>query len=60
MPEISSLYSFSKVSLLTNRIPSSDVFYAKNAFMHYIIYLRVTSGKTLCMRVRAPRGRVNR
>jgi hypothetical protein len=24
--------------------------YAKKAFMHYIIYLRVTSGKTLCMR----------
>ena len=24
--------------------------YAKEAFMHYIIYLRVTSGKTLCMR----------
>jgi hypothetical protein len=24
--------------------------YAKRASMHYIIYLRVTSGKTLCMR----------
>jgi hypothetical protein len=24
--------------------------YAKNAFMHYILYLQVTSGKTLCMR----------
>jgi hypothetical protein len=36
--------------LLTNKIPICDIFYAKKAFMHYIIYLRVTSGKTLCMR----------
>jgi hypothetical protein len=50
MTEISGLYSFRKVSLLTNRIPSYDVFNSKKAFMHYIIYLRVTSGKTLCMR----------
>jgi hypothetical protein len=48
--EISSLYSFGKVSLLMNRIPSCDVFYAKKAFKHYIIYLQVTSGKILCMR----------
>jgi hypothetical protein len=27
-----------------------DIFYAKKAFMHYIICLRVTSDKTLCMR----------
>jgi hypothetical protein len=51
MTEISSLYSFGKVSLLTNRIPSCDVFCAKKAFMHYIIYLWVPSGKTLCMRI---------
>jgi hypothetical protein len=50
MTEIFSLYSCGKVSLSTNRIPSCDVFYAKKAFMHYIICLRVTSGKTLCMR----------
>jgi hypothetical protein len=50
MAEIPSLYSFRKISLLTNIIPSCDVFYAKKAFMHYIIYLRVTLGKTLCMR----------
>jgi hypothetical protein len=50
MTEIFGLYSFGKVSLLTNRIPSCDVFNAKKAFMHYIIYLRVTSGKTLCKR----------
>jgi hypothetical protein len=36
--------------LLTNIIPICDIFYAKKAFMHYIIYLWVTSGKTLCMR----------
>jgi hypothetical protein len=48
--EISSLFSFGKVSLLTNRIPSCDVFYAKKAFMRYIIYLRVTLDKILCMR----------
>jgi hypothetical protein len=36
--------------LLTNIIPIYDVFYAKKTFMHYIIYLLVTSGKTLCMR----------
>jgi hypothetical protein len=48
--EIFSLYLFGKVSLLTNRIPSCDVFYVKKAFMHYIIYLWVTSGTTLCMR----------
>jgi hypothetical protein len=40
----------SKTGCDTNRIPICDVFYAKKAFMHYIIYLRVTSGKTLCMR----------
>jgi hypothetical protein len=50
MTEISSLYSFGKVILLTNRIPICDVFYAEKAFMHYIIYLRVTSSKTLCIR----------
>jgi hypothetical protein len=50
MTEISSLYSFGKVILLTNRIPICDVFYAKKSFVHYIIYLWVTSSKTLCMR----------
>ena len=50
MTEISDLKSFGKVFLLTNIIPIYDIFYAKKAFMHYIIYLRVTSGKTLCMR----------
>jgi hypothetical protein len=50
MTEISGLKSFGKVFLLTNIIPIYDVFYAKNTFMHYIIYLWVTSGKTLCMR----------
>jgi hypothetical protein len=50
MTEISSLYSFGKVSLLMSRIPSCDAFYAKKAFMYYIIYLRVTSGKIFCMR----------
>ena len=45
MTEISSLYSFGKVILLTNRIPICDVFDAKKAFMHYITYLRVTSSK---------------
>jgi hypothetical protein len=50
MTEISSHKLFSKVFLLTNRVPICDVFYAKKAFMHYIIYFRVTSGKTLCMR----------
>jgi hypothetical protein len=50
MTEISSHKLFGKVFLLTNRIPICDVFYAKKAFMHYIIYLRVTLGKTLCMR----------
>jgi hypothetical protein len=50
MIEICSLYSSGKVSLPTNRIPSCDVFNAKKTFMHYIIYLRVTSDKTLCMR----------
>jgi hypothetical protein len=50
MTEISSHKLFGKFFLLTNRIPICDVFYAKKAFMHYIIYLRVTSGKTLCMR----------
>jgi hypothetical protein len=49
MAEISSLYSFGKVILLTNRIPIC-LRCLKRAFMHYIIYLRVTSGKTLCMR----------
>jgi hypothetical protein len=48
--EIYSLKSFGKVLLLTNKIPICDVLCAKKAFMHYIIYLRVTSGKTLCMR----------
>jgi hypothetical protein len=48
--EISSLYSFGKVSLLTNIIPICDVFYGTKAFMHYIIYLRVTSSKIVCMR----------
>jgi hypothetical protein len=50
MTEISGLKSFGKDFLLTNIIPIYDVFYAKKAFMHYIIYLRVTSDKTLCMR----------
>jgi hypothetical protein len=50
MTEISSLYSFGKVILLSNRIPICDVFYAEKAFMHYIIYLRVILSKTLCMR----------
>jgi hypothetical protein len=50
MTKISSLYSIGKVSLLTNRIQSCDVFYAKKTFMHYIIYLQVTLGKTLCTR----------
>jgi hypothetical protein len=50
MTEISSHKLFGKVFLLTNRVPICDVFYAKKAFMHYIIYLRVTSGKTFCMR----------
>jgi hypothetical protein len=50
MTEISSHKLFGKVFFLTNRIPICDVFYAKKTFMHYIIYLRVTSGKTLCMR----------
>ena len=50
MTEISDLKLFGKVFLLTNIIPICDIFYAKKAFMHYIIYLRVTSGKTLCMR----------
>jgi hypothetical protein len=53
MTEISGLKLFGNVFLLTNKIPICDVFYAKKAFMHYIIYLRVTSGKTLCMRERA-------
>ena len=35
--EIYSLKSFGKVLLLTNKIPICDVFYAKRAFMHYII-----------------------
>jgi hypothetical protein len=50
MTKISDLKSFGKVFLLTNKIPICDVFCAKKAFMHYIIYLRVTSGKSLCMR----------
>jgi hypothetical protein len=50
MTEISSLKLFGKVFLLTNIIPIYDVFYVEKAFMHYIIYLRVTSSKTLCMR----------
>jgi hypothetical protein len=50
MTEISSHKLFGKLFLLTNRVPICDVLYAKKAFMHYIIYLRVTSGKTLCMR----------
>jgi hypothetical protein len=51
MTEIYGLKSSGKDFLLTNIIPIYDVFYAKKAFMHYIIYLRVTSGKTLCMRI---------
>jgi uncharacterized membrane protein len=50
MTKISGLKSFGKDFLLTNIISIYDVFYAKKAFMHYIIYLRVTSSKTLCMR----------
>jgi hypothetical protein len=50
MTEISSIYLSGKVSLPTNRIPTCDVFYDKKDFMHCIIYLQVTSGKTLCMR----------
>jgi hypothetical protein len=50
MTEISNLKSFGKVFLLTNIIPIYDIFYAEKAFMHYIIYLPVTSSKTLCMR----------
>ena len=50
MTEISDLKSFGKVFLLTNIIPICDIFYAKKSFMHYIIYLRVTSSKTLCTR----------
>jgi hypothetical protein len=48
MTEIFGLKSSGKDFLLTYIIPIYDVFYAKKAFMHYIIYLRVTSGKTLC------------
>jgi hypothetical protein len=50
MTEISSLYSFDKVSLLTNRIPCCDIFYAKKASCINIKFLQVTSGKTLCVR----------
>jgi hypothetical protein len=50
MTKISVLRLFGKVFLLTNIIPICDALYAKKAFMHYIIYLRVTSGKTLCTR----------
>jgi hypothetical protein len=50
MTEIFSIKLFGKVFLLTNIIQIYDIFYAKKAFMYYIIYLRVTSGKTLCMR----------
>jgi hypothetical protein len=50
MTGISGLKSSGKDFLLTNIILIYDVFYAKKAFMHYIIYLRVTSGKTLCTR----------
>jgi hypothetical protein len=39
MTEISSLYLFGKVILLTNRIPICDVFYAKKTLTHYIIYI---------------------
>jgi hypothetical protein len=46
MTEISGLKLFGKVFLLTNRIPICDVLYDKEDFMHYIIYLHVTSGKT--------------
>jgi hypothetical protein len=42
MTEIASLYSFGKVILLSNIIPICDVFYAKKAFMYYVIFLRVT------------------
>jgi hypothetical protein len=34
MTKISSLYSFGKVILLTNKISICDVFCAKKAFMH--------------------------
>jgi hypothetical protein len=50
MTKIYGLKSSGKDFLLTNIIPIYDVFCAKKAFMHYIIYLRVASGKTLCMR----------
>jgi hypothetical protein len=49
MAKIYSLKSFGKTFCLL--IESQFVLsYAKKAFMHYIIYLRVTSGKTLCIR----------
>jgi hypothetical protein len=51
--EIYNLKTFGKVILLTNRIPICDVFYAKKAFMHYIIFLRVTSGKNFMREERA-------
>jgi hypothetical protein len=51
MTEISDLKLFGKVFFLINIIPICDVFYAEKAFMHYIIYLRVTSSKTLCTRI---------
>jgi hypothetical protein len=50
MTKIYGLKSSGKDFLFTNIIPIYDVFCAKKAFMHYIIYLRVTSDKTLCMR----------
>jgi hypothetical protein len=51
--EIYSLKSFGKVLLLTNKIPICDVFCTKKAFMHYIIFLRVTSSKNFMHEERA-------
>jgi hypothetical protein len=41
MADIYSLKSFGKAFCLLIESQICDVFYAKNAFMHYIIYLRV-------------------
>jgi hypothetical protein len=51
--EIYSLKSFGKVLLLTNKIPICDVLCTKKAFMHYIIFIRVTSGKNFMHEERA-------
>jgi hypothetical protein len=50
MTEIYSLKLFGKAFclLIESQFVMSSM--PKKAFMHYIIYLRVTSGKTLCMR----------